>query len=117
MYFGDIGRSGFAVGCLPAPLRSGLRQTAAEDFPSAPLTLAGQCRYRLCTRAPLVVFLRCRSAGHSPKAVVTGLKATFLKASRKSPDAASRAFQADTPLRYVTAFKSTIEEREKKNKG
>jgi len=23
MYFGDIGRSGFAVGCLPAPLRSG----------------------------------------------------------------------------------------------
>ena len=23
MYFDDIGRSGFAVGCLPAPLRSG----------------------------------------------------------------------------------------------
>ena len=32
-----------AVGCLPAPLRSGLRQKAAGDFPPAPLTLAGQC--------------------------------------------------------------------------
>jgi hypothetical protein len=38
------GRFGFAVGCLPAPLCSGLRQKAAEDFPSAPLTLAGRCR-------------------------------------------------------------------------
>ena len=27
-----------AVGCLSAPLRSGLRQKAAEDFPPAPLT-------------------------------------------------------------------------------
>ena len=43
-----------------------------------------------------------------PKAVVTGLKSTFLRAPRKSPDATCGAVQADTPLRYVTAFKSTI---------
>ena len=36
-----------AVGCLPAPLRSGLRQKAAEDFPSAPLTLLQQQKPRL----------------------------------------------------------------------
>ena len=60
--------------------------------------------------------LRCRSAGHSQQ-VVTGLKSTFLKAPRKSPDATCGAVQADTPLRYVTAFKLSIGERNEKNRG
>ena len=36
--FLTLGVPADAVGCLPAPLRSGLRQKAAEDFPPAPLT-------------------------------------------------------------------------------
>jgi hypothetical protein len=79
-----------------------------RDFPPAPLTLAGRCRYRIRARAPHEVVLRCYSAGHSPKAVVTGLKSTFPKVPRKSSDASCGAVQADTPLRYVTAFKLTI---------
>jgi hypothetical protein len=67
------GRSGFAVGCLPAPLPPEKRR----DFPPAPLTLAGQCRYRLCPRAPHGAFLRCRSAGHFARAYVTGCKSTI----------------------------------------
>ncbi len=81
-----------------------------RNFPPAPLTLAGRCRYRIRTRAPHGVFLRCRSAGHS-QLVVTGLKSTFLRAPRKIPDGTCGVVQADTPLRYVTAFKSTIGER------
>ena len=42
---------------------------------------------------------------------MTGLKSTFLRAPRKSPDAMCGAVQADTPLRYMTAFKFTIGER------
>jgi hypothetical protein len=45
---------------------------------------------------------------------VTDLKSTFLKAPRKSPDATCSAVQADTPLRYVTAFKLSIGERHEK---
>jgi hypothetical protein len=41
---------------------------------------------------------------------VTGLKATFQKAPRKSPDATCGAVQADTSLRFATAFKSTDRE-------
>ena len=87
-----------------------------RDFPPAPLTLAGQCLYRFCTRAPHWVVLRCRSAGHSQQ-VVTGLKATFLKAPRKSPDAMCGAVQADTPLRSVNAFKLSIGECNEKKQG
>jgi len=36
--FMTLGVPAYAVGCLPAPLSLGLRQKAAEDFPSAPLT-------------------------------------------------------------------------------
>ncbi len=32
-----------------------------RDFPSAPLTLAGRCGYRIRARAPHGVVLRCRS--------------------------------------------------------
>jgi len=132
MYFDDIGRSGkaksrLAVGCLPAPLRSGPAENR-RDCPPAPLTHAGRCRYRFCARAPHGVVLRCRSAGHSPKAVVTGLKATIGERHEKArmprgvltgapPKSRGapyrRPFQfgqtsnkeaPDTPLRYVTGF-------------
>ena len=36
--FMTLGVPAYAVGCLSAPLRSGLRQKAAEGFPTAPLT-------------------------------------------------------------------------------
>jgi len=48
---------------------------------------------------------------------VTGLKSTFLKAPLKSQDATCGAVQADTPLRYVTAFKLSIGERNEKKQG
>ena len=49
----------FRLRFAPVPPKS------RRDFPPAPLTLAGQCRYRICTRALHGVVLRCRSAGHS----------------------------------------------------
>ena len=67
-------------------------------------------------RAPHGVFLRRDSAGHSQQ-IVTGLKSTFLKAPLKSQDATCGAVQADTPLRYVTAFKLSIGERNEKTWG
>ena len=45
------------------------------------------------------------------------LNSIFLRAPRKSPDATCGAVQADTPLRYVTAFKLSIGERNEKNRG
>ena len=65
--------------------------------------LAGQCSYRFCNRALHGVVLRCRSAGHSQQ-VVTGLNSTIgVCGKARMPRAV--AVQADTPLRYVTAFK------------
>ena len=85
--FAAIQHNGMGVPALPSVvfrLRfAPVPPKSQRDFPPAPLTLAGQCRYRLCTRAPRGMVLRCRSAGHSQQ-VVTGLKSTFLKAPRKS---------------------------------
>jgi hypothetical protein len=43
MYFDDIGRSGFAVGCLPAPLRSGPAKKPA-GLPFSPPNARGPVR-------------------------------------------------------------------------
>jgi hypothetical protein len=106
------GRSGFAVGCLPAPLRSGPAQKTA-GLPSSPPNARGPVPLSALYPRSTWGDLRCHSAGHSQQ-VVTGLKSTFRKAPRKSPDATCSAVQADTPLRYVTAFKLSIGERHEK---
>jgi hypothetical protein len=111
-----IQHNGMGVPASPSGvfrLRSGPAKKPAKlpfSPPNArgPVPLSDSCprSTRGCFEVPF--------AGHSPKVVVTGLKATFLIAPRKSPDATCCAVQADTPLRYVTAFKLSIGERNEK---
>ena len=116
MYFDDIGRSGFAVGCLPAPLRSGPAQKTA-GLPSSPpnarepvplsvlyprSTWGGfvmpfgrsipTCRVRPQVHFPESAtekprrHVRCRSGGHSA-ALRDRLQVHYRGTPRKSPHA------------------------------